>query len=457
MRLGKGGIFYCGLDVQLLPQFYTPLNPLHSLELRTGFVERELIDNFPYLCALKSPKTSYFSKEQVMQETLTNKSPLSPFVLYLMSVSAGLVVANIYYNQPLLHLIAVEFDITEATASRVALATQLGYALGILLIIPLGDKLSNQRILRIDFLIMVLSLLGVATASSFWLLVCSSFFIGFTSSIPQLFVPLAARLSDAENRGRAIGIVMSGLLIGILGSRVLSGFLAESFGWRTIYYIAAFMMVLLFVLLRLKLPRVSPTYTGTYLELMKSIWFYFKTEAPLRLAALRGALSFGALSAFWTTLVFLMETNFGYGSSVTGLFGLIGIIGALAAAYVGKLNDRMSSNKIVIYATAICIVSWLVFLFSSYFIIGIVIAVILVDLGQQALHITNQNIIFSKNPEARNRINTVYMVSFFIGGALGTALGAMAWEHYQWTGVSVLGLTLSLATMGVHLVFSGRS
>ena len=226
------------------------------------------------------------------------QSSLSNFALYLMSVSAGLVVANIYYNQPLLHLISVDFNITEAEASRVALATQIGYAVGLLIIIPLGDKLSNQRILRIDFLIMVFSLLGVATASSFWLLVCSSFFIGFTSSIPQLFVPLAARLSDEQHRGRAIGIVMSGLLIGILGSRVLSGVVGENFGWRTIYYIAALLMVLLFVLLHLKLPRVTPTYTGSYLELMKSIGHYFRTEAPLRLAALRGALSFGPLALF---------------------------------------------------------------------------------------------------------------------------------------------------------------
>ena len=149
-----------------------------------------------------------------------------------------------------------------------------------------------------------------------------------------------------------------------------------------------------------------------------------------------------------------MEKNFGYGSGITGLFGLIGILGALAAAYVGKLNDRMSSNTIIVYAIVISIASWVVFLFSGHFILGIVIAVILVDLGQQALHISNQNIIFSKNPEARNRINTVYMVSFFLGGAMGTAFGAFAWEHYGWPGVSVLGLSLALTTMLVHLLFS---
>ena len=392
-----------------------------------------------------------------MEQTSTHEDPLSDFVLYLMSVSAGLVAANIYYNQPLLHLISVDLGITEVAASKVALATQLGYAIGLLLIIPLGDKFSNQRILRIDFLILVLALLGAALSSSLWLLACFSLLIGITSTVPHLFVPLVARLSKPENRGRAIGIVMSGLLIGILGSRVLSGYIGENFGWRTIYYVAALLMVLLFILLHLKLPLVAPTYSGSYLELMKSIGFYFRTEAPLRLAALRGALSFGALSAFWTTLVFLMEKNFGYGSGVTGLFGLLGIIGALGAAYVGKLNDRMSSNTIIIYAVAVSIASWVMFLFSGHFIPGIIAAVILVDLGQQALHISNQNIIFLKNPEARNRINTVYMVSFFLGGAMGTALGAFAWEHYAWTGVSVVGLSLALATMAVHLLFSKKA
>ena len=392
-----------------------------------------------------------------MNKTLEKDQPLSNFVLYLMSVAAGLVVANIYYNQPLLHLISVEYSVSESDVSTVALATQLGYAIGLLFVIPLGDKFSNHLILRINFLIMVMALLGAAVSSALWMLVSFSFFIGFSSSIPQLFVPMAARLSTDKNRGRSIGIVMSGLLIGILGSRFISGLVGEHFGWQTIYYVAAILMVILFILLDLKLPRLHPTYKDSYLKLMRSIGYYFKSEPSLRLAALRGALSFGALSVFWTTLTFLMEDNFGYGSGVTGTFGLIGIIGALAAAYVGKLNDRMNRHKIIIMAITLSILSWLIFLWSGQFIIGIVIGVILVDLGQQALHITNQNIIFSKNPEARNRVNTVYMVSFFIGGALGTSAGAYVWEQFQWIGVALLGLSLSITTLTVHLIFSKRT
>lgn len=374
-------------------------------------------------------------------------------VLYLMSISAGLVVANLYYNQPLLNQIANSYGVSEAAVSNVALSTQLGYAFGLLFIIPLGDKVSNHKILKWDFLLMIISLVAAGMAESLFLLIFCSFFIGFTSSLPQLFVPMAAQLSDDKGRGRAIGIVMSGLLIGILGSRVISGFVGELFGWRVMYYGGAGVMVLLFLLLHYKLPKLTPHFPGTYGSLLKSIWQYFKTEPELRIASLRGALAFAGLSAFWTTLVFLMEDNFGYGSTVAGLFGLLGIAGALGATIVGKLNDKINKNKIIVFSAILLIVSWVIFIFSDHSMFGLIVGIILVDLGLQALHITNQNIIFSKNPEGRNRVNTVYMVSFFVGGALGTTLGAYAWGHYQWVGVSTLGLVLSILILLVHFVF----
>lgn len=376
---------------------------------------------------------------------------LNNYILYLMSVSAGLIVANLYYNQPLLNLIAVSFKVSDAAVSNVALATQLGFAFGLLFIIPLGDKMSNHKILKYDFTLMVLALIGAGLSNSLFLLILSSFLIGFTSAVPQLFVPMAAQLSDEKGRGRAIGIVMSGLLIGILGSRIISGFVGEHYGWRVMYYGAALLMVALFILLILKLPILKPVYKGQYSDLMKSLYFYFKTEPSLRLATLRGGLAFAGLSVFWTTMVFLMEDSFGYGSSVAGGFGLFGIVGALGATVVGKINDKVSKNKLILFSAIILIISWIVFLVSANSIIGIIIGVIIVDLGMQSLHITNQNIIFSKNPEARNRVNTIYMVGFFIGGSLGTVLGALAWQHYHWIGVSVLGLIISIAILIVHL------
>ncbi|WP_417428021.1 MFS transporter [Halpernia sp.] len=384
------------------------------------------------------------------------KNNLSNPTLYLLSVSAGLVVANLYYNQPLLHDIALDLKVTDAQVSNVALSTQIGYALGLLLIIPLGDKISNIKIIKIDFLVLVLSLIGAAFSHSLIFLIISSFLIGFTSTLPQIFVPMVAHLSNDETRGRAIGIVMSGLLIGILGSRVLSGLFGEYFGWRSVFYGAATLMALFFILLNAKIPEIKPDYKESYSKLMKSLWFYFKKDPTIRLATLRGALAFGGLSAFWTTLVFLMEDSFHYGSAVAGGFGLFGVAGALGAVYVGKLNNRVSKNKLIISGAILLILSWLIFLVSSHSIVGLIIGVILIDLGVQALHITNQNIIFSKNTEARNRVNTIYMVGFFIGGALGTSLGAIAWNSFGWTGVSVLGLLISVTILIVQLITSKR-
>lgn len=384
------------------------------------------------------------------------KNNLPNSTLYLLSISAGLVVANLYYNQPLLHDIALTYHVSDSQVSNVALSTQIGYALGLLLIIPLGDKISNMKIIKIDFLILVLSLIGAALSKSLFFLIISSFLIGFTSTLPQLFVPMVAHLSNDEGRGRAIGIVMSGLLIGILGSRVLSGLIGEYFGWRSVFYGAAALMTMLFVLLKIKLPVIKPDYSESYSKLMQSLWFYLKTEPTLRLATLRGALAFGSLSAFWTTLVFLMEDSFHYGSAVAGGFGLFGIAGALGAAYVGKLNNRISKNKLILAGVILLIISWLIFLVSAHSIFGLIVGVILIDLGCQSLHITNQNIIFSKNTEARNRVNTIYMVGFFIGGALGTVLGAIAWNSFGWTGVSVLGLLLSFTILIVQLITAKR-
>jgi len=384
---------------------------------------------------------------------MSENSGLSKPVLYLMSAAAGLVVANNYYNQPLLNLIAEDFGVSESAVSNIPLFTQLGYAFGLLFIIPLGDKFPRKKMVMIDFVVIIISLLAMAIAPSLPILIMSGFLVGFSCVVPQVFVPMAAQLAKPENKGSAIGIVMSGLLIGILGSRFISGYVGEYFGWRVMYYAAAGMMLILWLLLKLKLPELQPDFKGSYKELMQSTWHYFKTEGPVRLAAARGALGFAGFSAFWTTLVFVMEDNFNYGSGVAGSFGLLGIGGALAATVMGKLSDKMNKNRLITMATVIMILAWLIFEISGTSIIGMVIGVVLVDMGLQSLHITNQNIIFSKNTDARNRINTIYMVGYFAGGALGTTTGAYAWEIYHWNGVATLGLIYSLIILILHFLF----
>ncbi|RKS42728.1 putative MFS family arabinose efflux permease [Gillisia mitskevichiae] len=374
-------------------------------------------------------------------------------LLYLMAVGAGLVVANNYYNQPLLNLISETYQVKETAVSNIPLFTQIGYALGLLFIIPLGDKFPRKKLILIDFIAIVISLLAAALAPSLLILTIASFFIGFSSVVPQLFVPMAAQLASEERKGRAIGIVMSGLLIGILGSRFISGMVGEYLGWRAMYFIATGIMLIYWLLLKYKLPELAPDFRGTYAQLMRSIVHYFKSESSVRLAAVRGGLGFAGFSAFWTTLVFLMEDSFNYGSAITGAFGILGIGGALAATVMGKLSDRMNKNRLITISTILMIIAWGIFVFSGSSIIGLIIGVILIDMGLQSLHITNQNIIFSKNQDARNRINTIYMVGYFIGGALGTISGAYAWQEFGWTGVATLGMIYSILILLFHFSF----
>ena len=390
-------------------------------------------------------------KNKIKQEKLSNS------LLYLLATTAGLVVANIYYSQPLLSLIANWFQVSEIAVSNVPLFAQIGYAFGLLFMIPLGDKYATKKIITIDFFLIIASLLAAATATTLTVFVVSSFFIGFSSAIPQLLVPMAAHLSDEKSRGRAIGVVMSGLLIGILGSRFISGFLGEYMGWQFVFFAAAIAMLLLLIVLIFKLPNIVPDYKGTYLKLMQSIYSIFKSDTTVRIAALRGALGFAGLSAFWATLVFLLEDSFSYGSATTGSFGVLGIVGAITANVIGKKNTKDNKNKLITFAAIVLIISWCIFLFSGASIVGLIIGVLLIDMGFQSLHITNQSCIFSTNLEAKNRVNTIYMVSFFIGGSLGTFFGAIAWSYFKWIGVSVVGLSLSILILIVHILYLKRS
>ncbi|MBF0649386.1 MFS transporter [Dysgonomonas sp. GY75] len=387
-----------------------------------------------------------------------NKQYLAKSTLWLMAVGAGLVVANNYYNQPLLGMIAKEFGESEAAVSRVAMFTQIGYAAGLLLIIPLGDMFKRKKIVLTDFIFIILSLLIFAFSKSLSVMITASFFIGLTSVVPQIFVPIAAQLSAPEEKGRNVGIVMSGLLIGILASRVFSGLLGEYLGWREVFYIAAGMMVVLGVLIAWLLPDMQPTFKGTYSQLMGSIFRYTKEIPTLRLASLRGALGFGSFSIFWTTLTFRLEqAPFFQGSDVAGSLGLVGIVGALAASVTGSVSGKVNKNKIILIACLLMLLSWGIFGFSGNTYIGLIAGIILLDMGLQGMHVTNQTIVFSTHPEASNRLNTVYMVSYFIGGSVGTFLGGIAWQYYGWNGVVGVGGLLVLLCLSVHMLLCNRT
>lgn len=386
----------------------------------------------------------------------TKRAPLTSSLLWLMTIGACLVVANNYYNQPLLGDIAREFEVTEAVANRVATITIFGYAMGLMLLVPLGDKFDKKWLIGIDFIFIIGSLISFGLSTSITMLMISGFVIGFSSVVPQMFVPLVAQLSRAEDRNKNIGIVMGGLLIGILGSRTISGILNQYLdSWRDVYFIAAGAMFVLWLFILAILPRITPTFFGRYRELWKSILVLVKGRPDLRIAALRGGLSLASFQAFWTTLTFFLERPpYGVGSDVAGLLGLVGIGGALSASYVGKIAGKVSNNTLIVISTLLMIGAWGFFGFWGFSYVGLIIGIFILDVGLQSLHVTNQTIIFSKNPEATNRLNTVYMTSYFVSGSIGAFLGGKAWESYGWNGVVFTGVIFVIVLLIVHLLSS---
>ncbi|WGQ08365.1 MFS transporter [Pedobacter gandavensis] len=358
---------------------------------------------------------------------------LSRTDVMLMAFCTGLIVANIYYCQPLVILVAQEFKVTESHAGMITYLTQAGYALGLFLVVPLGDMFERRKQILIITGLAVASLLLAAMSHSFLLLQIASVLIGASSVVPQLILPMAANLSSNEKRGETIGIITSGLLIGILASRSISGSVGFLWGWRTMYFIAAGICALLMVLMAKRFPLSLPSFKGTYRELMASMWHYVKTEPVLREASMINFLAFGVLSAFWTTMVlFLANPPFNFQTMQIGLFGIAGAAGALAAPLVGKLSSGHNPRRNIFIGLVLQLISIVAFYFTGNHLYLFITGIILIDIGQQAIHVTNQTRIYALIPEARNRLNTVFMSVSFVGAAVGSAIGLWLWDQGQW-------------------------
>lgn len=382
---------------------------------------------------------------------------ISRTVIWLMAIISGLVVANNYYNQPLLALISSDLKVSESAASKISVLTQIGYAVGLLMIVPLGDKFLRKKLILVDLFLVFGSLLWMTFATELWMLYAASLLIGATSVIPQLFIPIAAELSSDKEKSSNIGVVMSGLLLGILLSRFIGGIVGDVWGWRAMFGIAAGLMIIVWLAVYKMLPEMQPNFKGTYKELMRSVAHLAKTQPILQLASFRGAMAFGSMCALFTTLVFHLEKPpFNAGASVAGSFGLAGAVGALAAARVGKLQKYLDINRIIVYALLIVLISWGFTYFGGETYWGLIVGVILVDLGVQSSHIMNQTNYFLIKTNAVNRLNTVYMVCYFIGGSLGTWLASIAWNYAQWDGVCVVGASFGLLALLAHLLFCNK-
>ncbi|NOW85823.1 putative MFS family arabinose efflux permease [Clostridium beijerinckii] len=382
----------------------------------------------------------------------TNTRPiLTKLLILVMSIACGLTVANLYYIQPLLGDIAKTFHVDQLSIGFAAMLTQIGYAIGMIFILPLGDIKEKRNLIVIMLLFSVISLMSMFFSSNIYILTISSFAVGFTSIIPQLIIPLAAQLSNPQQRGQTIGTIMSGLLIGILLSRTVSGILGSYLGWRIVYLIAAIMMFALMLILRKLIPLCNHISDIKYSELLKSMIHLIKTEPILRESSLNGALMFSAFSAFWTSLIFLLESShYNMGAEAAGLLGLVGVSGALAAPLVGKVADKRGSRFAIGICIVVVIVSYLLFFLFGFKIWGLVLGVILLDLGVQSCNVSNQARVHSLNEETRNRLNTIYMVSFFLGGAFGSFLGSYSYSHFGWYGVCTFGIITQILALIIH-------
>ncbi|RAJ83532.1 putative MFS family arabinose efflux permease [Chitinophaga dinghuensis] len=378
---------------------------------------------------------------------------LSRWNIAVMALCTGLIVANIYYSQPLLVLMSDEFGVSESNAGQVTFFTQVGYALGLLFCVPLGDMLEKKKQIITMTLASSVALVASAMSNNIAMLKVTGLLIGFTSVVPQLILPLAATLSSDNNRGKVIGTVMSGLLIGILLSRTLSGIIGHHLGWRGMFWIAAAISGLLALVMMFSFPKTEPTFKGTYGDLMKSLITLVKEQPVLREASAINACSFAMFGLFWTTVVFLLsDAPFFYQSDKIGLMGLAAAAGALGAPLVGRVADKKNPRIAVGYG--------IIFLFAGYFlfflfrteIIGIIVGIIAIDLGLQAIHVSNQTRVYALIPSARNRLNTVFMTTSFIGTSLGSGIGLWVWSVGKWTGVCVAGTALITVALIIYLL-----
>lgn len=387
-----------------------------------------------------------------MFDTATSRhaTRLTRGLLLTLAVAAGAAVANLYYNQPMLGLIAGSFS-AGGEISIIAMVTQLGYALGLTLLVPLGDRVNRRGLILAQCAVIVVAMAACALSPSLATLAAASFAAGIGATLAQQVVPFAADLAEPAQRGRTIGTVMSGLLAGILLARTLSGAVGGAFGWRAMFWLGAALALGLGVLLAAMLPNTKPKSTASYPALLRSLGHLVKEHGTLRRASLAQACLFACFSVFWSTLALLLEgAPFHMGSTVAGLFGIVGLVGVGAATTAGRVADRRGPHDGAGVGIILALVSFGIFGFFPS-IPGLILGVILLDLGVQMSMVSHQSMIFALGEETRSRLNTVYMTTLFLGGALGSGAASIAWEYRGWPAVCLLGAGLCVVSMLLHM------
>lgn len=379
--------------------------------------------------------------------THVKTGPRAPLPFLGLACAVG--VSTLYYNQPLLLEMGHTYRATAGHTGFVAVATQVGYALGLLLFVPLGDVLERRSLMMKMYGAVAVALVLVAVAPSLSWLIVGSVLIGMFSSVTHVALPIAPDLVDEAQRGRAIGIVMTGLLLGILLARTFAGWVSKAWGWQSVFVVAAVLNAAFVPLMWKVMPKLPPKQKLRYSEAMRSLWTLFRTQPLLRESSVLAALVFASFSCFWTTLAFLLFSHYGLGAGVAGTFGLVGAAGALVAPIAGRLADRHGSRWVITVGMSVIASSYVLLwaeertpVSMTVHVIALAVGVIVLDVGAQMTQVANQTRVFGLVPSARSRLNTVYMTVFFTGAAIGSALATVAWVHWRWNGVCGLALGL---------------
>ncbi|MFF3394048.1 MFS transporter [Streptomyces sp. NPDC002669] len=395
--------------------------------------------------------STHVTRGRAVARALPEPPALSRGLVLLMAVAAGLSCAGNYFAQPLLDLIELNLGIGTTAAGMVVTAAQAGYALGLILLVPLGDVLDRRRLAVGLFALTALFLLVTAAAPAGPLLIAGTLLTALASVGAQVVVPFAAALAAPAERGRVVGVVMSGVLLGGLFGRLAAGALSELGGWRTVYWVNALLMAVMAVLLHRRLPRLPRTGDAaamSYTGLLRSTLSLLRHEPVLRRRAVIGAFSMASYSVQLTALTFLLTRDpFGWSAAAIGLFGLVGVIGVVGMNIAARLSDRGRVQLVSGAAAVLLTLSWLPMLAGGSSLLWLTVGVVLLNIAQQAGLNSGQHVIYALRPEARSRINSAYMTLFFMGGATGAALASVVWSRAGWNGISLLGGALAAGSL----------
>jgi predicted MFS family arabinose efflux permease len=374
-------------------------------------------------------------------------------LVLLFAFCCGAIVANIYYAQPLIELIAPDVGLSSHAASFIVSLTQVGYAIGLLFLVPLGDLTENRRLMIVTLLVSAASLVGAAMSGQPGTFLVFSMLIGFSSVSVQMMVPLAAHMATDETRGRVVGSVMSGLLFGILLSRPLSGLVADHFGWRTVFAAAAVLMLAIVVLLGLTMPQRRPAHTASYGQLIRSLLVLLRTQPVLRQRAFYQACMFAAVALFWTAVPVELSRHHGFSQSQIALFALVGAAGAFAAPFTGRLADAGHGRIGTLIALAGAALSFLPTLIHPAFgVFGLAVTAVVLDLCMQMSMVIGQREVYALDAKARSRLNSIYMTAIFIGGAVGAAVASALYDHGGWAWVGIAGALFAVVALVKFLI-----